>query len=134
MRGGELAIPTRRPEEAMSPIPEPMVERLPFSRYPFAGLIQAGAVEDQGIPMPINEESRSKLLLFVAHVALLQSAVHRNATSEQIHARLAQIEADAAALAQVLATDDPALAEAVREAWQEPARATARGATGALRS
>ena len=83
--------------------------------------------------MQINEESRSKLLLFVAHVSLLQNAVHRNATSEQIHARLAQIEADAMALVHALAKEDSALGDAVKEAWQEPARATARGAASVPR-
>jgi cyanophycinase-like exopeptidase len=84
--------------------------------------------------MPINDESRNNLLIFVAHVAMLQSAVHRNATSEQIHARLSQIDADAVALAEVLAKEDPSLAEAVKQAWRDPARVGGRSSAGAQRS
>jgi hypothetical protein len=84
--------------------------------------------------MPINDDSRTSLLLFVAHVAMLQNAVHRNATSEQIHARLSQIEADAHALFGALAAEDPSLADAVKQAWLEPARVPTRSAAGAQRS
>ena len=83
--------------------------------------------------MPINDESRNNLLLFVAHVALLQSAVHRNATSEQIHARLSQIESDSIALIEALSKEDSALAEAVKQAWHEPARVPTRNPAGVQR-
>jgi hypothetical protein len=83
--------------------------------------------------MPMNEESRHNLLLFVAHVALLQSAVHRNATAEQIHARLSQIESDSVALIEALAKEDAILAEAVKQAWHEPTRVPTRNPAGAQR-
>jgi hypothetical protein len=83
--------------------------------------------------MPINDESRNNLLLFVAHVSMLQSAVHRNATSEQIHARLSQIESDAGALVEALAKEDSGMAEAVKQAWQEPARVPTRNPASAPR-
>jgi len=83
--------------------------------------------------MPMNDESRNNLLLFVAHVALLQSAVHRNATSEQIHARLSQIESDSVALIEALSKEDSALAEAVKQAWNEPARVPTRNPAGVQR-
>ena len=83
--------------------------------------------------MPMNDESRHNLLLFVAHVAMLQSAVHRNATPEQIHARLSQIESDTAALVDALSKEDSALADAVRQAWHEPSRVPTRNPAGVQR-
>ena len=83
--------------------------------------------------MSINDESRNNLLLFIAHVAMLQNAVHRNATLEQIHARLSQIESDTAALADALGKDDPSFAEAVKQAWQEPTRVPTKNPAGAQR-
>ena len=81
----------------------------------------------------MNDESRNNLLLFVAHVALLQGAVHRNATTEQIHARLSQIESDTAALVAALSKEDPSLAEAVKQAWREPTRVPTKNPAGVQR-
>jgi hypothetical protein len=72
--------------------------------------------------MTISDESRNDLVRFVAHVAMLQQAVSRNATSDQIQARLVQLEAEALALAATLGHEDRALGDAVRQAWQEAAR------------
>jgi sigma54-dependent transcription regulator len=76
-------------------------------------------------PMPMNEESRNHLALFVANVAMLQHAISRDATREQVLARISLLDADMLALAERLAHEDPELGEALKRAWQEPARVVA---------
>jgi hypothetical protein len=75
--------------------------------------------------MSLTSESRQSLALFVAQVALLQQAINRDATREQVLARISILDGDAVALAGRLAEDDPELGEAIRRAWQDPARVIA---------
>lgn len=75
--------------------------------------------------MSLNSESRQKLARFVAQVAMLQQAIHRDATREQVLARISILDGDVIALADLLATEDPELGETIRRAWQDPARVIA---------
>lgn len=70
----------------------------------------------------MNDESRDRLTTFIAHVAMLNQAITKDASREQITVRLAQIDADATALVETLEKDDRAVANAVKEAWQQPAK------------
>ena len=76
----------------------------------------------------MNDETRDSLATFIAHVAMLNQAITKDASREQITARLAQIDADAAALVEMLEKDDSAAANAMREAWLQPAKLIARHA------
>jgi hypothetical protein len=75
------------------------------------------------ILLMMNDTSLTQLARFVAQMAMLQQAIKRDATREQVLARISLLEADAAQLVEALERDDPRLAEAVRDAWQDPARA-----------
>jgi hypothetical protein len=77
--------------------------------------------------MVMNPESRQSLALFVAQVAMLQQAINRDASREQVLARISLLDTDALALADLCATEDPELGEAIRRAWQDPARVIAAG-------
>ena len=77
----------------------------------------------------MNDETRDSLATFIAHVAMLNQAITKDASKEQITARLAQIDADATALVEMLEKDDRATANAMREAWLQPAKLIARHAT-----
>jgi hypothetical protein len=73
----------------------------------------------------MNDETRDSLAMFVAHVAMLNQAIRKDASREQIIARLAQLDADATSLAGTLGRDDRTTADAVKEAWEHPARVIA---------
>ena len=75
--------------------------------------------------MPMNPESRQNLARFFAQVAMLQQAINRDATREQVLARISILARDAIALADLLAKEDPELGAAIRRAWQDPARVLA---------
>lgn len=75
--------------------------------------------------MPMNPESRQNLARFFAQVAMLQQAINRDATREQVLARISILAGDAIALADLLAKEDPELGAAIRRAWQDPARVLA---------
>ena len=77
----------------------------------------------------VNAEPQQSLVLFVAHVAMLQQAINRDASREQVLARLGLLERDAQALSEQLSKVDPELGEAIRRAWHEPARVIAAGTT-----
>jgi hypothetical protein len=77
--------------------------------------------------MTMKDDSRQSLALFVAQVAMLQQAINRDATREQVLARISLLDGDALALADLLAKDDPELGEAIKRAWQDPARVIAAG-------
>jgi hypothetical protein len=70
----------------------------------------------------MNDKSRDSLAIFIAHVSMLNQAIKRDATKEQIAARLDQIEADAAALAEVLDQEDSTTGHVVKDAWDQPAK------------
>ena len=76
----------------------------------------------------MNDETRNILSTFIAHVAMLDQAIKRATSREQIMARLAQIDADAKALVEILERDDRGTASAVKEAWEQPAKLIARHA------
>ena len=71
----------------------------------------------------MNDTSRTQLARFVAQMAMLQQSIKRDVTREQVLARISLLEGDAAQLIEALERDDPRVAEAVRDAWQDPARA-----------
>lgn len=73
----------------------------------------------------MNAENRQSIALFVAQVAMLQQAIKRDATREQVLARIGILENDAQALAVHLSNDDPELGDAISRAWREPARVIA---------
>ncbi len=75
--------------------------------------------------MTLNDQSRQSLELFVAHVAMLQQAINRDASREQVLARISLLEADALALADLVSKNDPEFGDAIRRAWQDPARVIA---------
>jgi len=75
----------------------------------------------------VNAENQQSLVLFVAQVAMLQQAINRDASREQVLARIGLLEKDAHALAEQLSKVDPELGQAIRRAWQEPARVIAAG-------
>jgi hypothetical protein len=75
----------------------------------------------------VNAEIQQSLVLFVAQVAMLQQAINRDARREQVLARIGLLEKDAHALAEQLSKVDPELGQAIRRAWQEPARVIAAG-------
>ena len=77
----------------------------------------------------MNAENRQSLALFVAQVAMLQQAINRDASREQVLARIGLLETDAQALADQLSHVDPDLGDAIRRAWREPARVIADAAT-----
>ena len=77
----------------------------------------------------VNAEIQHSLVLFVAQVAMLQQAINRDASREQVLARLGILEKDAQVLSEQLSRVDPALSEAIRRAWHEPARVIAAGTT-----
>jgi hypothetical protein len=77
----------------------------------------------------VNDENRQSLALFVAQVAMLQQAINRDASREQVLARIGLLETDAQALADQLSHVDPDLGDAIRRAWREPARVIADAAT-----
>jgi hypothetical protein len=74
----------------------------------------------------MNDETRENLAMFIAHVAMLNQAIRKDSSREQIIARLAQLDADATSLAGTLDREDPAAAGAVKEAWEQPARVIAK--------
>ena len=75
----------------------------------------------------MNAENRQSLALFLAQVAMLQQAIKRDASREQVLARIGILENDAQALADQLSKADPELGDAIRRAWREPARVIAAG-------
>jgi oligoendopeptidase F len=85
------------------------------------------AVSGEGLAM--NEDSRKQLTVFVAHVGMLRHAIARDATRDQIIARLEQLHTDASALSEVLSTEDGAAGDEVKKAWLEPEKALARFAS-----
>ena len=77
----------------------------------------------------VNAENRHSLSLFVAQVAMLQQAINRDASREQVLARIGLLENDAQALADQFSRVDPELGDAIRRAWREPARVIADSTT-----
>jgi hypothetical protein len=73
----------------------------------------------------MNDDARHNLALFIAQVAMLQQAIKRDATREQVLARISLLEADALALAELLSHQDSDLGEAIKRAWQDPAKVIA---------
>jgi hypothetical protein len=75
--------------------------------------------------MAINDEGRSLLALVFAEMAMLQQAIKRDATREQVLARISLLEADVTALTELFARQDPGLGDAIKSAWHDPARVIA---------
>lgn len=76
----------------------------------------------------MNDESRTSLAAFIANVAMLTQAIRKDATRDQIMARVGLMDANAIALADVLAKEDRSSADAVKEAWEQPAKVIAKAA------
>ena len=81
----------------------------------------------------MNDNSRDSLAIFIAHVSMLKHAIKKDATKEQIAARLDQIDADVAALAEVFDQEDSTTGHIVKEAWDQPAKLTAKQAAAHLK-
>jgi hypothetical protein len=78
----------------------------------------------------MNDKSRDSLATLIAHVSMLRLAIKKDTTKEQIAARLDQIEADVASLAAALGQEDSGTAHVVKDAWDQPAKLTAKPAAG----
>jgi hypothetical protein len=78
----------------------------------------------------MNDKSRDRLAILIAHVSMLRLAIKRDATREQIAARLDQIDADVASLAEVLDQEDSTTGQIVKDAWDQPAKVTGKLAAG----
>jgi len=65
------------------------------------------------------------LVEFVEKVGLLRRDMQQKKELEKYEARMQRIEQKLSALAQRISPDDPALAKALRTAWQLPARSLA---------
>lgn len=75
--------------------------------------------------MEPDVETAALLIEFVEKTALLRRDMQHKGELERYEARFARIEQKLTALADRLATSDPALAKALRTAWTMPGRTLA---------
>jgi hypothetical protein len=73
----------------------------------------------------MNPEIATLLTEFVEKVALLRRQMQHDKELEKYEARFARMEQKLTLLADRLEADDPAIAKALRTAWQLPARTLA---------
>jgi len=73
----------------------------------------------------VNEEASAALLALVEKVGLLRRDLQQKQDLARYEARVQRIEQKLLALADALAADDPALADALRGTWKLPARSLA---------
>lgn len=73
----------------------------------------------------LDPELVTLLTEFVEKVGLLRRDMQHRKDLEKYEARIARIEQKFSALAERISRDDPALAQALRTAWQLPARSLA---------
>ena len=73
----------------------------------------------------IDQELATLIVDFVEKVGLLRRDLQHKQDLEKYEGRLARIEQKLSALAEKVSADDPALAKALRTAWQLPARSLA---------
>jgi len=73
----------------------------------------------------IEKELATLIIDFVEKVGLLRRELQQKQDLEKYEGRVARIEQKLSALAEKVSTDDPALAKALRTAWQLPARSLA---------
>jgi len=73
----------------------------------------------------IDKELAALIVDFVEKVGLLRRDLQQKQELEKYEGRVARIEQKLSALAEKVSADDPALAKALRTAWQLPARSLA---------
>ena len=73
----------------------------------------------------IEQELATLLVDLVEKVGLLRRDLQTKQDLEKYEGRVARIEQKLSALAEKVSADDPALAKALRTAWQLPARSLA---------
>ena len=73
----------------------------------------------------IDEELATLVVDLVEKVGLLRRDLQQKQDLEKYEGRVARIEQKLSALADKVSADDPALAKALRTAWQLPARSLA---------
>jgi len=73
----------------------------------------------------IEQELAALIIDFVEKVGLLRRDLQHKQDLEKYEGRVARIEQKLSALAERVSADDPALAKALRTAWQLPARSLA---------
>ena len=73
----------------------------------------------------IDQELAALIIDFVEKVGLLRRDLQHRHDLEKYEGRVARIEQKLSALAEKVSADDPALAKALRTAWQLPARSLA---------
>jgi hypothetical protein len=73
----------------------------------------------------IDQALAALIVDFVEKVGLLRRDLQHKQDLEKYEGRVARIEQKLSALAEKVSADDPALAKALRTAWQLPARSLA---------
>lgn len=73
----------------------------------------------------IEKELATLIVDFVEKVGLLRRELQHKQDLEKYEGRVARIEQKLSALAEKVSAEDPALAKALRTAWQLPARSLA---------
>jgi hypothetical protein len=73
----------------------------------------------------MDQDIKTLLTEFIEKVGLLRRDMQHKKELEKYEGRFARIEQKFSALAERIAQDDPALAKALRTAWQLPARSLA---------
>jgi hypothetical protein len=73
----------------------------------------------------IDPEVAARLTEFVEKVGLLRRDMQHRKELEKYEARFARIDQKLSSMAERISHDDPALAKALRTAWQLPARSLA---------
>ena len=73
----------------------------------------------------MDQELATRLTELIEKVGLLRRDMQHRGDLDTYEGRLARIDQKLSALAEHLATTDPALAKALRTAWQMPARSLA---------
>ena len=73
----------------------------------------------------VNDEASAALVALVEKVGLLRRDMQQKQDLARYEARLQRVEQKVLALADALAVEDPALADALRGTWKLPARSLA---------
>jgi hypothetical protein len=73
----------------------------------------------------VNDEASAALVALVEKVGLLRRDMQQKQDLARYEARLQRVEQKVLALADALAEEEPALADALRGAWKLPARSLA---------
>jgi len=73
----------------------------------------------------VNDEAAAALVALVEKVGLLRRDMQQKQDLARYEARVQRVEQKVLALAEALAAEDPALADALRSTWKLPARSLA---------